>query len=242
MGARGPCVNSRESTPKTLTREERKKGDADSFNNPTTAPKARVGCAASYYDLADRLTATVDVGTNAGTAYTRPGSVPSRSDTVLVSSFSYSTAGWLDTATDPRDIVAKSFYDNLGRVTKTIAAYTDGTPTNNTNKTTEFTYDGSGHVLTVKALLTSGAYEQTQYVYGVTTGGGSGVNSNELVAELRYPDKSTGNASSTEKETYSYNALGQPKTTVWTLPAHRVTVCWPSGRRTMRRRFRILIW
>jgi RHS repeat-associated protein len=182
------------------------------LGEPTTAPKARVSYAASYYDLGDRLTATVDVGTNAGTAYTRPGSVPARSDTVLVNSFTYNTAGWLDTATDPRGIVAKSFYDNLGQVTKTIAAYTDGTPTNNTNKTTEFTYDGSGHVLTVKALLTSGAYEQTQYVYGVTTGGGSGVNSNDLVAELRYPDKSSGNVSSTEKEIYSYNALGQPKT------------------------------
>ena len=38
------------------------------LGNPTTAPKARVSYTATYYDLANRLTATVDVGTNGGTA------------------------------------------------------------------------------------------------------------------------------------------------------------------------------
>src|SRR5437667_2308846 len=98
---------------------------------------------ASYYDLANRMTATVNVGTNGGSAYTRPASPPSPSDTVLVTSLAYTAAGFLDSTTDPRGIVEKNYYDNLGRVTKTIQDYTDGTPTNNTNKTTEFTYDGN---------------------------------------------------------------------------------------------------
>jgi hypothetical protein len=42
------------------------------LNSQSTAPKARVSYVAIYYDLADRLTDTVDVGTNAGSAYTRP--------------------------------------------------------------------------------------------------------------------------------------------------------------------------
>jgi YD repeat-containing protein len=52
------------------------------------------------------------------------------------------------------------------------------------------------------------ARRATQWVYGVTTGGGSGINSNDVLAELRYPDKSSGAASSSEKETYTVNGLG----------------------------------
>ena len=42
------------------------------LGNPTTAPLARVSYAAAYYDLADRPTASVDVGTNGGVAWVRP--------------------------------------------------------------------------------------------------------------------------------------------------------------------------
>src|SRR5262249_35841814 len=72
------------------------------LGNPTTAPLARVSYLAYYYDLANRLTTTVDVGTNSGTAYTRPSSPPSPSDTVLVTSFAFTAAGFLDSTTDPR--------------------------------------------------------------------------------------------------------------------------------------------
>src|SRR5262249_43884006 len=39
------------------------------LGSPTQQPTARVSYTAAYYDPADRLTATVDVGTNGGTAY-----------------------------------------------------------------------------------------------------------------------------------------------------------------------------
>ena len=81
--------------------------------------------------------------------------------------------------------------------------------TNNTNKTTEYTYDGDGHTLTVKADLPSSAYETTQFVYGVTTAGGSAVNSNDVLAATEYPDPSSGNPSTSSEETYTVNALGQ---------------------------------
>jgi RHS repeat-associated protein len=182
------------------------------LGNPTTAPKARVSYVANYYDLADRLTDTANVGTNGGTAYTRPSSVPSHSDTVLVASNSYNSAGWVATTTDPRGIVNDLFYDNLGRTTKTIEAYTGASPSGTSDKTTEYTYDGSGHVLTVKAWLTGTTYETTRFVYGVSTST-SGVNSNDLLAEMDYPDKSTGDPSTSEKEVYTVNALGEPSTT-----------------------------
>src|SRR5262249_631017 len=158
---------------------------------------------------ANRLTDAANVGTNGGTAYTRPGTPPARSDTVLVNSSTYNAAGWVDSVTDPRGIVSKSFYDNLGRTTKTIEAYVDGTPSNADDQTTEYTYDGSSHIVTLQADLTGGAYQQTKFIYGVTTATGSNINSNDMLSAMQYPDKSTGNPSSTEQETFTVNALGE---------------------------------
>ena len=69
--------------------------------------------------------------------------------------------------------MAKTYYAALRRVIKTIAAYTDGVPTNNTNQTVEYTYDGDSHVLTLQADKPAGAYQRTQFVYGVTTAAGA---------------------------------------------------------------------
>jgi RHS repeat-associated protein len=63
--------------------------------------------------------------------------------------------------------------------------------------------------LTVKADLPSSAYETTQYVYGVTTGSGSAINSNDILSATQYPDPSTGNPSSSQQETYTVDALGE---------------------------------
>src|SRR5262249_59757617 len=77
------------------------------LGDPNTMPKARVNYAAMYYDKANRLTDTVNVGTNGGTAYTRPGTPAARSDTVLVWSNTYNDAGWVETTADPRGILGK---------------------------------------------------------------------------------------------------------------------------------------
>ncbi|MGH3577849.1 MAG: hypothetical protein ACRDU0_09850, partial [Mycobacterium sp.] len=65
------------------------------LGDATTSPKARVSYAARYYDAAERVTATVDVGTNGGSAWTRPTTVPTVSDTVLVTTDAYGPPGWL---------------------------------------------------------------------------------------------------------------------------------------------------
>jgi hypothetical protein len=59
------------------------------LGNETTTPKARVSFLANYYDLANRLTTTVDVGTNGTGTYTRPSTPPAASDTVLRTDSSY---------------------------------------------------------------------------------------------------------------------------------------------------------
>jgi hypothetical protein len=48
-----------------------------------------VSYAARYYDLANRLLAYVNVGTNGGSAWTRPSTAPAASDTVLVTAYGY---------------------------------------------------------------------------------------------------------------------------------------------------------
>ena len=184
------------------------------LGTPTTGVDARVSYMASYFDAADRDVADVNVGTDGGSAWTRPSTVPTSSDTVLVTSTTYNSMGMTDAVTDPRGVVAKTFYDNLGRTTSSIAAYTDGTPTSSTNQTTRYTYDGDGHTLTMTAALPGGTFQTTAYVYGVTTAGGSAVNSNDLLAKTEYPDATTGSASTAAADdvSYAYDALGEPLT------------------------------
>ncbi len=180
--------------------------------DPSTDPKARVYYGGMYYDAVNRLTATVNVGTNGGSSWTRPSSVPSRSDTVLVTSYAFNAAGWVSSETDPRAIVSQISYDALGRVTQTAAAYTDGTPSDEDDQITQYTYDGSGHTLKVKAVLPSSGQQETEFVYAATTAAGSAVNSNDLLGAVKHPDPSTGAGSSSHKDSFTVNALGQVST------------------------------
>src|SRR5262249_14960324 len=150
-----------------------------------------------YYDLADRPTATADYGTNGALSWSRASSVPSRSDTILVTSETYDSAGRTYEMTDPRGLVNRTYYDALGRTTKNVENYTTGTVGTDHDKTTEYAYNAAG-MTTLKADLTGGGSETTEWVYGVTTGGGSGLDSNDVVGITKWPDKSTGAASTSQ--------------------------------------------
>ncbi|HKB01509.1 MAG TPA: hypothetical protein VKD90_04775, partial [Gemmataceae bacterium] len=181
------------------------------LGNPgsTSQAKARVSYAAAYHDLLGRMTAAVDVGTNGGSAWTRPATAPAGSDTVLVTAFAYHAAGWQDTVTDPKGRVAKTTYDALGGVTKTIENYIDGVPSDTDDKTIVYGFDSFGRPTTVTALLTGGQ-QVTESVYGgVTTANGHGLNSNDLAAEVRHPDATTGASSASVRELVLFNALAQ---------------------------------
>lgn len=179
------------------------------LGDATTGPLARVSYAAAYYDLGDRLTDNVNVGTNGGTAYTRPSSVPARSDTVLVSSLVYNAAGWVSDTIDPRGIDSHTDYDALGRSVRTIQAFVDGIPSSGDDRTTAYVFDGNNNTLSVTTVLPDGAHQTTAYVYGMTTDTGSGVNSNDVLTATQFPDTTTGDPSSSEQETYTVNALRQ---------------------------------
>lgn len=182
------------------------------LDTPTSGVHARVSYSGAYYDLADRLIATVDVGTNGGSAYSLPSPIPSSSNTRLVTTYSYDDAGRVEDVVDPIGVVTRTTYDAMGRVATTVRDYTDGTPTDSSNFTTAYTYHTSGNINTITAVLPDDAEQTTQYIYGVThqpSGGtGSAVSSNDLLYQVKYPSGSTG-LPTTPAEQYSYNALGQ---------------------------------
>jgi RHS repeat-associated protein len=179
------------------------------LGNPSSGIGARVYYAANYYDNADRLTSSVDVGTNGGTAWTRPSTPPASSATTLVTMYAYNAMGLVQDVTDPQGIVNRTLYDNLGRTIKTIQDYTGGTPGAENDVATEYGYDGDNNTLYVQADEPGGSYQKTAYVYGVTTASGSAVNSNDILSAVQHPDPTTGQPSSSQQESYLVNVLGQ---------------------------------
>jgi uncharacterized protein RhaS with RHS repeats len=124
----------------------------------------------SYFDVADRDIVDENIGTNGGSAWTRPSTPDARDADHLVTSATYNDQGLPEMVTDPNGLVTKTIYDLLGRQTRVIADYTDGTPTDSSNQTADYAYDGDNHLINVTALLPNGQPSQTtDYLYGVTT-------------------------------------------------------------------------
>ena len=300
-------VYDKEGNPISVITSERFDNEAQggSLGNPTTHPYARVSYVANYYDAANRLTDSVNVGTNGGTTYTRPSTPATRSDIALVSSMGYKAdavqqvsvtgaptggtftlsfagqttvalaynaaasdlqnalqglstigagnalvsgpaggpwlvrfagalagtpeiemganasgltggsspslivgttsqggdAGRIQQTADPRSIITKADYDLLGRTVRTVENFLAFVPSNSADRTTQFTYDGRNHILTVTAVEPAGVFQTTQYTYGVT---GSIVNSDDLLGSITYPANGKVNT-----ESYTYDALGE---------------------------------
>jgi RHS repeat-associated protein len=177
-----------------------------SLRDPNNSPKARVSYVATYYDAANRVIAQADFGTNGGLAFTRPASPPAPSTTVLVTTTLYDDAGRVLGTINPRGIANGQLYDMLGRITLAAENFSgDGTPTNSSNRFTFYSYDSNNHVISSAALLPSGSFEATEYIYGVA----GTINSNDLLAYTVYPDPGNGQSI---VEGYTYDALGETVT------------------------------
>jgi YD repeat-containing protein len=163
----------------------------------------RTSYAGNYYDLADRLTDTVDWGTSGGG---RPAQPPARSDDVLVNTyFYYDAGGHVWQSWDARGIVTMSRHDAAGRVTAREENY--GAGPGNERRVTRYEYDGLDRPLlvTVSNALPTGQIkpQATRWVYG--TGAcveGSAIISADLLGKIVHPNGA--------QERYAYNALGQP--------------------------------
>ena len=129
---------------------------------------------ASWFDGASRQTATANYGTNGGSAFSRPSSPPARSDTVLVTSTEYNTAGQAYKSTDPAGKESRAEFDDAGRTTKQIGDYVDGNPATGTSDedvTVEMAYNSDGQVTTLTAKNPTTGDQVTRYVYGTSVGG-----------------------------------------------------------------------
>jgi len=114
-------------------------------------------------------------------------------------------AGWQESVTDAKGLTSKSFFNNLGQTTKSIENYVNGVVSDSDDKTVEYTHHPNGQMKTLKGYLTSSTYETTEWMLGIT----SPIASNDVLLEMRYPDASTGASSSTEKDSFTYDQLGQ---------------------------------
>ncbi len=162
-----------------------------------------------YYDEFQRPIATVNIGTNGGTTFTRSNgdAVPSRSDTRLVTSTVYDGTGSVQSTTDPRGLVTRHEYDHALRRTKTINNYVDGTPSGDTDQTINYAYS-NGLMTSMTANPEGGPTQTTTYSYANSGGLSSDLFTNRLLREVTYP---AGDAGGSTTVKYGYNRLGQQK-------------------------------
>jgi len=170
------------------------------LNGPSgVQPKARITYTATWHDPAGRTIAIADYGTDGGSTPTRPDTIPECSDTVLVTSLTYNSAGQLSTQTNPGKIKTCFEYDAARRQVKQVLNCVDtssssssssssgGLEPDDTNVTVLTAYNADGNVSSITAKNSFTGDQTTQYVYG-TTRSDSGIASSLLKRVEIYPD------------------------------------------------------
>ncbi|MFV2067067.1 MAG: hypothetical protein ACC645_08805 [Pirellulales bacterium] len=166
--------------------------------------------------------------TNGGTSLTRPGTVPDRSDTVLVTSMTYNATGESNSQTNPGGIKTCLEYDAAGRQVKQILNCIDGSSSSSssssssgppasddTNVTVETAYNADGNVKSITAVNSVTGNQVTTYVFG-TTLSDSDIASSLLKRAEIYPDSDDvtdplGNGADGiyDRIEFKYNEFGQ---------------------------------
>jgi hypothetical protein len=116
-------------------------------------------------------------------------------------------AGNVVDTTDPDDLDTRTYSDPLGRTVQTIQDFTNGAVTDDSNKRTDYTYNSVSKT-SLTAELTSGVGETTTWLYGVTTGTGSTIDSNDIVSTTEQPNPTTGLPDSSIETTVDVDELG----------------------------------
>ena len=122
---------------------------------------------------------------------------------MLVSSTVFDTAGNPVTQTAPDSVTTASTFDAADRRTVLVE---NSTGASGTTRTTRFQYTPAGALAKLLSDNPDTGTQTTEWVYGVTTGQGSALNSNRLLREKIYP------GGGADRVTYTYNRQGQPLT------------------------------
>ena len=186
--------------------------DNDDLLYTATNIEGRIHITANWYDRFGRITESVDYGTNGGSNFDRDGlNVPSRSDTKLLEEYVYNTDGTLKSVTDATDIEFRFEYDALGRHTKVVDNYDDGTPggaIGDEDLTAKYEY-ADGLPTKIIADVPAGETDQTTtYTYGTTKGAAAGdskIATGHLLQEVKHPNS----GGATDVESFAYNAQSE---------------------------------
>lgn len=183
------------------------------LQDPSTTPKARVSYQANYPDAIRRIVATVNYGTNGGVTLNRSSTIPSRSDTVLVTSFIFDSDGHLYQTTDPLGKVNQTEYDARGRVIlhtmneqgSSSSSSSGGCPDSlDVNIVTSTTYNADGNIGSLVASNSLTGNQTTTYTYG-TTLTDSEIATSILKRSETYPDS----IDSSDVISFKYNRQGE---------------------------------
>lgn len=169
-----------------------------SLVDPNTSPMARVTYIASYPDAIGRTIANSNYGTNGGSALSRPATIPTPSDSILVGMSSFDATDKVSFRSDPAGMVKGFGYDAAGRIT-TITENDGGsssggtacTASDDVDRVTDFTYSEDGHLATLVAHNSRTGTQTTTYTYG-TTLSDSDVATSNLLRYINYPDSTGG--------------------------------------------------
>jgi len=175
------------------------------LGTPSATPNARITYLASWIDGVGRTFGSANYGTNGGSTFSRPATVPTRSDTILVSTTSYNNDGEVFSTLNPQNMETRYEYNAAGRQVTQIENYVSSGSAADQNRTIWTTYTADGQVKTLTASNADTGNQQTKYDYG-TSLSNSGVASSQLLRFVTYPD-ALGTGS--DFVTYSYNRQGQ---------------------------------
>jgi len=177
------------------------------LGSPLLTPNARATWRAASTDGAGRQIASANYGTNGGIALTRPATVPTRSDSILVMSTQYNDAGDRTSVFDPNNRETRFEFDAVARTTKLIENYQASGPVQpDVNRTTQTSYNADGNVATLTAWNSQTGNQTTNYTYR-TTLTDSDLATSTLLQQVAYPDSVGGS----DVVLLSYNRLGQRK-------------------------------
>ncbi|MFN9023555.1 MAG: hypothetical protein ACK5XK_09555, partial [Phycisphaerales bacterium] len=190
---------------------------------PTSASVAvgsingRVQVSAMYYDALDRVSDSVNLGTNGGTTFTyNATSIPARSPTEpsLRTTTNFDGHGRAWRSLDEDMIESRREYDLAGRTIKSINNFKDGTPGGGTNndqdQVTEYEYSLGLMTKTTEKMPSSANDVVTDYVFGTTKGtDGNSIATGHLLRETIHPAQSSGQSAADRTSKQSYNALGE---------------------------------